>query len=56
VFGSSVQPPGVQVGPDGALRTCLMLVLMKEESGSWWIAAYHNVWRATVRYDTTGKT
>jgi uncharacterized protein (TIGR02246 family) len=55
VFGSAAQPPGVQVGADGALRTCLMLVLAKE-SGSWWIAAYHNVWRATVRYDSTGKT
>jgi uncharacterized protein (TIGR02246 family) len=52
VFGSAVQPPGVQAGSDGALRTCLLLVLVKE-SGSWWIAAYHNVWRANVRYDKT---
>jgi uncharacterized protein (TIGR02246 family) len=57
VFGSSVQPPGVQVGADGALRTCLLILLvLVKESGSWWIAAYHNVWRATVRYESTGKT
>jgi uncharacterized protein (TIGR02246 family) len=55
LFGSSVQPPGVQVGADGALRTCLMLVLAKE-GGTWGIAAYHNVWRTTTRYDTTGKS
>jgi hypothetical protein len=54
VFGSSAQPPGVQAGADGALRACPLLVLVKE-SGSWWIAAYHNVWRATVRFDSTGK-
>jgi uncharacterized protein (TIGR02246 family) len=54
VFGAAVQPPGVQVGGDGALRTCLLLVLVNQ-SGSWWIAAYHNVWRATERYDSTGK-
>jgi uncharacterized protein (TIGR02246 family) len=38
-------PPGVQAGPDGALHTCLLMVLVKESS-SWWIAAYHNVWRS----------
>ena len=54
VFGAAVQPPGVQIGDDRALRTCLLLVLVKQ-SGSWWIAAYHNVWRATVRYESTGK-
>jgi uncharacterized protein (TIGR02246 family) len=54
VFGAAVQPPGVQAGADGALRTCLLLVLVKQ-SGSWWIAAYHNVWRATLRYESTGK-
>lgn len=46
LFGSAIAPPGVQPGPDGALRTCLLMVLVKE-SGSWWVAAYHNVWRAT---------
>lgn len=51
VFGALVQPPGVQPGADGALRTCLLLVLVKQ-SGSWRIAAYHNVWQATVRYET----
>ncbi len=38
-------PPGVQAGPDGALHTCLLLVLVKER-GSWWMTAYHNVWRS----------
>jgi uncharacterized protein (TIGR02246 family) len=52
VFGATVQPPGVQAGADGSLRTCLLLVLVKQ-GGSWWIAAYHNVWRATVRYEST---
>jgi hypothetical protein len=51
VFGAVVQPPGVQAGADRALRTCLLLVLV-EQGGSWWIAAYHNVWQATVRYET----
>lgn len=51
VFGTKVQPPGVQPGTDGSLHTSLLLVLVKE-SGSWWIAAYHNVWQATVRYDS----
>ena len=54
VFGAVVQPPAVQAGADGALRTCLLLVLVKQ-SGSWWIAAYHNVWRATERYKSAGK-
>jgi len=54
VLGAAVQPPGVQAGTDGALRTCLLLVLVRQ-SGSWWIAAYHNVWRATERYESTGK-
>jgi uncharacterized protein (TIGR02246 family) len=53
VFGATVQPPGVQAGADGALRTCLLLVLVKQ-GGSWWIAAYHNVWQATLRYETAG--
>lgn len=55
LFGAAVQPPGVQVGTDGALRTCLLLALVKE-NGSWWIAAYHNTWRAAVRYDSTSRT
>jgi uncharacterized protein (TIGR02246 family) len=54
VFGAAVQPPGVQAGADGALRTCLLLVLAKQ-GGSWWIAAYHNVWQATVRYEAAGE-
>lgn len=55
VFDSSLQPPGVQAGADGALRTCLLMVLVKE-GGSWWIAAYHNVRRSAARYDSTGRT
>ena len=54
IFGFKAQPPGVQAGADGSLRTCLLLVLMRE-SGAWWIAAYHNVWQATTRYDSTMK-
>ena len=54
VFGTKVQPPGVQPGADGSLHTSLLLVLVKE-GGSWWIAAYHNVWQAAVRYDSTVK-
>jgi hypothetical protein len=36
VFGSTVRPPGVEAGADGALHTCLLLVLMKgaERGGS----------------------
>jgi len=43
--GVPAPPPGVQPGPGGALHTCLLMVLVKED-GLWWIAAYHNVWRA----------
>jgi uncharacterized protein (TIGR02246 family) len=49
VFGCSAQPPGVQVGADGSLRTRLLMVLTKEH-GKWWIAAYHNVWHAARDY------
>jgi uncharacterized protein (TIGR02246 family) len=55
VFGAQVKPPGVQASSDGSLHTSLLLVLLKE-SGSWEIAAYHNVWQATVRYESTVKT
>jgi uncharacterized protein (TIGR02246 family) len=43
--GVPAQPPGVPAAPDGALHTCLLMVLVKE-GRSWWIAAYHNVWRS----------
>jgi uncharacterized protein (TIGR02246 family) len=49
IFGCHARPPGVQVGSDGALRTCLLMVLTKD-AGKWWIAAYHNVWRSTGDY------
>ena len=46
--GCQAQPPRVQIGDDGALHTCLLLVLVKQDA-CWWIAAYHNVWRAAAR-------
>jgi uncharacterized protein (TIGR02246 family) len=45
VSACAARPPGVEVTPDGALHTCLLLVLIKE-AGEWSIAAYHNVWRS----------
>jgi uncharacterized protein (TIGR02246 family) len=35
-------PPGIKAGPDGVLRTRLLLVLAKE-GDAWTIVAYHNV-------------
>jgi uncharacterized protein (TIGR02246 family) len=29
---------------DGKLYSCLMMVMIKQD-GTWWISAYHNVWR-----------
>jgi uncharacterized protein (TIGR02246 family) len=49
VFGCHARPQGVQVGPDGVLRTCLLMVLTKDHE-KWWIAAYHNVWRSAADY------
>ena len=37
--------PGMHLDADGAAHTSLLIVLIKE-AGDWWIAAYHNVWRA----------
>jgi uncharacterized protein (TIGR02246 family) len=54
VFGTKVQPSGVQIGADGSLHTSLLVVLVKQR-GSWWIAAYHNVWQAAVSYESTVK-
>jgi uncharacterized protein (TIGR02246 family) len=48
LYGAAVRPPGVQVGPDGALRASLLMVLTKER-GRWEIAAYHNVWQSAAR-------
>jgi uncharacterized protein (TIGR02246 family) len=45
VSGSPLRPLGVAVGPDGVLRSRLLMVLVKEQ-GTWWIATYHNVWQA----------
>jgi uncharacterized protein (TIGR02246 family) len=40
--GSKQLPPGLKADEDGALRVKLQEVMTKE-SGSWWIAAFHNV-------------
>jgi len=45
--GCRIKPPGIQADPDGTLHTCLLLVLVNE-ADSWWIAAYHNVWRTAI--------
>jgi uncharacterized protein (TIGR02246 family) len=45
VSGARLRPLGAAVGPDGALRSRLLMALVKEQ-GAWWIAAYHNVWQA----------
>jgi uncharacterized protein (TIGR02246 family) len=45
VSGAQLRPPEVAVGPDGTLRSRLLMVLVKE-TAAWWIAAYHNVWQA----------
>ena len=50
IFGCHARPPGVQAGPDGALRTCLLMVLTRD-SGKWCIAAYHNVWKSAGDYN-----
>jgi uncharacterized protein (TIGR02246 family) len=42
ISGMPVLPPGVSNGPDGEMRTSLLLVLV-EEDGRWWITAHHNV-------------
>ena len=43
--GAKLRPHGVEVGPDGALHSALLMVLTKEQ-GEWGIAAYHNVWQS----------
>jgi uncharacterized protein (TIGR02246 family) len=45
LIGLQNPPPGAAVDADGAVRTSLLLVLVKE-AGSWGIIAYHNVWRS----------
>ena len=47
ISGSLLRPQGVEVGPDGVLQSCLLMVLLKQ-GGGWWIAAYHNVWRGAA--------
>jgi uncharacterized protein (TIGR02246 family) len=48
VSASPLRPLGVAVGPDGVLRSRLLMALVKEH-GAWWIAAYQNVWQAAPR-------
>jgi len=48
VIGYSTLPPSIKVGPDGVLRSKLLLVLVKENS-EWWISAYHNVAVTPIR-------
>jgi uncharacterized protein (TIGR02246 family) len=43
LHGVQTVPPGARAGADGAMRTSLLMVLVKE-GGRWWIAACHNVW------------
>jgi uncharacterized protein (TIGR02246 family) len=45
VAGAQLRPPGAAVGPDGVLKSRLLMVLVKDK-GAWCIAAYHNVWQA----------
>jgi uncharacterized protein (TIGR02246 family) len=47
LFGVRAPPAGVALDPAGAVHTCLLLVLVRDR-GSWWISAYHNVWRQAV--------
>ena len=47
VAGAQLRPQGVAVGPDGLLRSRLLMVLVKQ-NGAWWIATYHNVWQAAA--------
>jgi uncharacterized protein (TIGR02246 family) len=49
VLGGPARPPGVQIGVDGVVRTCLLMVLTKDQE-KWWIAAYHNVWQSAADY------
>ena len=44
ISGSPLRPQGVEVGPDGVLLSCLLMMLLKQDGG-WLITAYHNVWR-----------
>jgi uncharacterized protein (TIGR02246 family) len=47
VAGAQLRPQRVAVGPDGVLRSRLLMVLLKQK-GIWCIAAYHNVWQAAA--------
>jgi uncharacterized protein (TIGR02246 family) len=40
--GYTALPPGLRAMPDGAVRTRLLMVLVREH-GDWWISTYHNV-------------
>ena len=47
LLGVKEPAAGVALDPDGAVHTCLLMVLVKA-GGAWWISAYHNVWRQAV--------
>jgi len=41
-------PAGVQAMPDGLVHSSLLMVLV-QDSGEWWVAAYHNIWQSPAR-------
>jgi uncharacterized protein (TIGR02246 family) len=45
--GFKAMPAGVQPASDGLVHSSLLMVLVKDAAG-WWIAAYHNIWRAAA--------
>lgn len=49
ILGCRDKLEGAPIGEDGALHSSLLIVLVKDHDG-WWISAYHNVWRRTVRW------
>jgi len=48
ITGCRAKWPGAEPDADGVLHTGLLMVLARQ-AGDWWIAAYHNVWRAAAR-------
>jgi len=49
IIGCQDKLEGAPVGGDSALRSSLLIVLVKDGS-TWWISAYHNVWRRSVQW------
>ena len=46
--GFQALPAGVGTMPDGLVHSALLMVLVND-GGDWWIAAYHNIWQAALR-------